>query len=119
MLVGKYVKEYEFGFKRNGLRVLCWQYKVNSSGDLVGGKDDRSGGIYSRAEVADATFYNSMSYTDAWFNLSEPDKDEVRAQHSIERTTGTLPGDGTGYWVTDRTYSSSGVAFERKTFRPL
>lgn len=119
MLVGKYVEAYEFGFKLNEKRVLCWQYSVNSVGDLVGGKDDRSGGIYSRATIAGATYYNFMSYTQAWFNLSESDRNEVRALHSIERTTGTLPGDGTGYWVADRTYSRSGVAIERRTFRPL
>ena len=118
MLAGKYVQSYEFGFKLNEKRVLTWQYNVNSSGDLVGGKDDRSGGIYSRATISGASDYNIMSCTQAWWNLTEAEREAVSAKHAIRRSNGSLPGDGTGYWQTDRTYSSSGVAIERRTFRP-
>lgn len=119
MLLGKYVSTYEFGFKVNEQRVLAWQYNVNAYGDLAGGRDDRSGGISPRATIASATPFNFMSYSQAWWDLTEAGRDAVRAKHSIVRSTGTLPGDGTGYWVTDRTYSSSGIAVERRTFRPL
>ena len=119
MLAGGYVKEYEFGFKKNDQRVVSWQYRVNAAGDLVGGSDDRSGGIYARADVTGATHFNFMSYTQAWFDLTATEKDTVESKHPINRSTGSLPQDGAGYWATDRTYSSAGVAIERKTFRPL
>ncbi|MEB4613692.1 HORMA-1 domain-containing protein [Leucobacter sp. M11] len=118
MLAGGYVKEYEFGFKKNDQRIISWQYRVNASGDLVGGTDDRSGGIYARADVSGATHFNFMSYTQAWFDLTSTEQSAVRAKHPINRSTGNLPSDGSGYWHTDRTYSSAGVAIERKTFRP-
>jgi hypothetical protein len=119
MLAGGYVKQYEFGFKQNDQRVVSWQYGVNASGDLVGGADDRSGGIYARADISGANYFNFMSYTQAWFDLSQSEQDTVKSQHPISRSTGHLPSDGSGYWRTDRTYSSAGVAIERKTFRPL
>ncbi len=118
MLAGGYVKEYEFGFKKNDQRIISWQYRVNASGDLVGGTDDRSGGIYARANVAGAIHFNFMSYTPAWFALTASEKSTIKAKHPVSRSTGDLPGDGSGYWHTDRTYSSAGVAIERKTFRP-
>lgn len=119
MLAGGYVEEYEFGYKKGGLRVVSWQYRVNASGDLVGGADDRSGGIYARADVAGATYFNFMSYSTRWFALSASERDGVRASHSISRSTGELPTDGNGYWKSDRTYSNTGVAVERRTFQPL
>jgi hypothetical protein len=119
MLAGGYVREYEFGFKKNDLRIVSWQYRVNASGDLVGGADDRSGGIYARADTSGATHFNFMSYSQAWFDLTSGEQNNVKAKHPVSRGTGHLPSDGTGYWQTDRTYSSAGVAIERKTFRPL
>lgn len=118
MLVGSYIREYEFGFKKNDQRIVSWQYRVNSSGDLVGGSDDRSGGIYARADISGATYFNFMSYSQAWFDLTFDARNDVKSEHSVERSTGQLPGDGSGYWHTDRTYSSAGVAIERRTFRP-
>ncbi|WP_375406800.1 hypothetical protein [uncultured Amnibacterium sp.] len=119
MLAGGYVKEYEFGFKKSGNRILSWQYRVSPSGDLVGGADNRSGGIYARADVSGATHFNFMSYSQAWFDLNAAGKGAVNAKHPIERSVGELPNDGNGYWATDRTYGSGGIAIERKTFRPL
>ncbi len=119
MLAGGYVDEYEFGFKKNDQRIVSWQYRVNASGDLVGGNDDRSGGIYARADIGGAVYFNFMSYSRAWFDLTSADKSSVKAKHPISRGTGKLPSDGSGYWHVDRTYSSAGVAIERKTFRPL
>jgi hypothetical protein len=118
MLLGGYVSAYEFGFKKDGKRVVCWRYEVNSAGDLVGGSDDHSGGVYARAKVASASYYNHMSYSDSWWNLSESSRDRIKGQLPITRSPRSLPGDGDGYWVSDRTYSNGGVSVSRKTFRP-
>ncbi|MDF9278432.1 hypothetical protein P4U43_11595 [Arthrobacter sp. EH-1B-1] len=119
MLAGGYVNEYEFGFKKNDQRIVSWQYRVNGSGDLVGGIDNRSGGLYARADTSGATVFNFMSYSQAWFSLSSSEQINVKSKHPVDRSAGDLPSDGLGYWHTDRTYSSAGVAIERKTFRPL
>jgi hypothetical protein len=119
MLDGGFVREYEFGFKKDDRRVVSWQYRVNASGDLAGGSDQRSGGMFARADVSGATIFNFMSYTPAWFDLSDSERATVKAKHAVNRGTGSLPGDGNGYWQTDRTYSSAGVVVERKTYRQL
>ncbi|WP_425005587.1 hypothetical protein [Mycolicibacterium sp. S3B2] len=119
MLSGGYIQAYEFGFEKNDQRIVSWQYQVNASGDLIGGVDDRSGGIFATADTTGATYFNFMSYSQAWFDLSSSDRGTVKSKHQVDRTSGYLPSDGSGYWHTDRTYSSAGVAIERRTFRPL
>lgn len=119
LLVGGYVAEYEFGFKKNGKRVVTWQYRVNASGDLVGGgADDRAGGVYARAKIADATYFNYLSYGQKWWNLTTEARKAIKNRLPIARSSGALPADGNGEWVSDRTYSNGGVAVSRRTFRP-
>lgn len=117
MLAGGYVSAYEFGFKKGESRLVSWQYRVTMLGTLVGG-DDRAGGIYTKADVSGASYYNFMTYSSAWSNLSPAQKDLVSQRHPVSRTTGTLPADGNGYWTEDRTYSNGGVSVGRRTFRP-
>lgn len=119
LLVGGYVDEYEFGFKRDDKRVVSWQYAVTAGGDVVGGgTDDSAGGVYARAKVAGADYFNFVSYSQKWFDLASSDRDRIKKSLPVTRTTGTLPADGNGYWVQDKTYSSSGTSVARKTFRP-
>jgi hypothetical protein len=119
MLLGGFVDEYEFGFKKDGKRVVCWQYRVNAYGELVGGNDDHAGGVYGRANTTGASYYNFMTYSDEWSELSDSARSQVEARLPFIRGDGSLPGDGAGYWVTDRTYSNGGVSVNRRTFRPL
>lgn len=118
MLLGGYVKSYEFGFKKDEKRTVSWSYEVDAAGDLVGGRDDRAGGLYTRANVESASYYNFMTYSSAWMNLSEEAKTRVRAVLPFIRSPGSLPRDGAGYWVSDRGYSNGGVSVTRRTFRP-
>jgi len=119
MLVGGYVYEYEFGFKNDGKRVVSWQYAVNAAGDLVGGgTDDSAGSVYARAKIAGATYFNFMSYSQKWLDLSQGERDAARAAVPISRSTGTLPTDGSGYWAHDKTYTNGGTSVSRRTFRP-
>jgi hypothetical protein len=113
-----YVSEYEFGFKRDGKRIVSWQYEVKD-GDLVGGGDDRSGGIYARADVLGASYYNFMTYSLKWSMLSHSEQEAFEASLPFIRADGSLPSDGSGYWTADRTYTRGGVAIARRTFRPL
>lgn len=119
MLAHGFVSAYEFGFEQNERRVVCWQYTVNSCGDLVGGADDFSGGIYARADISRSRYFNFMTYSQSWADLASSDQSAVLAQHVVRRDTGNLPLDGYGYWETDRTYGSGGVLLERRTFRPI
>jgi len=116
MLLGGYVKSYEFGFKTSDdRRVVAWRYTVGPAGDLQGG---RSGGLYSQAEVAGAKTFNFMTYSDEWHALDAAEKDKTKASHPINRVSGQPPQDGNGYWETSRTYVSGGAAVTREEFRP-
>lgn len=120
MLVGGYVRAYEFGFKQDGKRVVSWQYSVTAGGDLIGGgTDDSAGGVYARAKVAEAAYFNFLSYSQKWFDLGLSDRARIEGTLPFVRSSGALPADGNGYWVQDKTYSSTGTSVARRTFRPL
>ena len=119
LLVGGYVSEYEFGFKKNEKRVVSWRYAVNIVGDLVGGgTDDSAGGVYARAKVADATYFNFLTYSQKWVSLTQAEKDAVKDKLPVHRSPGILPSDGNGYWISDRTYANGGTSVSRRAFRP-
>ncbi len=116
MLAGEYVDEYEFGFKKGGKRVLTFRYTVGPDGGLHG--DSNAGGIYAKATLAGASYFNFMSYTDKWAKLTSTQKSTIKSTLPIQRTAGSLPGDGDGYWQTDHGYTAGGVRVGRQTFRP-
>ena len=115
MLAGEYVTSYEFGYQNDDERVVSWYYTVTPAGDLEGG---RSGGLYPQADISGAEWFNFMTTNGNWSELTEAQRDGVRAKHSVHRTVGDPPSDGSGRWVSDRTYVSGGIAIVRKEFRP-
>ena len=117
MLANEYVYSYEFGFKSSGKRLLTWHYTVGADGGLHGGDAD-AGAIYAKATVAQADYFNFMTYSDKWRGLSETKRAEFKAGLPIQRTPGSSPDDGDGYWQVDHAYSAGGVRVSRKTFRP-
>lgn len=117
LLTGGYVATYEFGFKKHGKRVLTWFYTVDSSGNLVGGNDDRSGGIHAHGDVSTATYFNFLTYSTKWSDLDANQKAQVDSQHPVYRPDGDAPTDGNGTWHIERAYTSGGVRIDRKSFR--
>lgn len=111
-----YVSEYEFGFSQNDQRILSWHYTVKNS--EVSAADDRPGRIVSGIEIANAVFFNQLTYSLAWALLSKEERGRVERELPIQRTIGAGPRDGAGYWANDLSYSSTGVALSRRTFRP-
>lgn len=112
-----YLKEYEFGFKKDDKRIVCWRYTVQADGTITA--DDKAGKVTSVADIAGANYYNFLSKNDAWWALSNVERDAFMAKLTIKRTAGSLPQDGNGYWESDKNYSSGGVGVGRKTFRSL
>lgn len=119
MLASEYVETYEFGFEKNDKRVLSLRYTVGADGGLHG--DSNAGGVYAKASavVAGATYFNFMTYSTKWTKLSAAQRASFKSGLPIQRTSGSLPGDGDGYWQVDHGYTAGGVRVERKTFRPL
>jgi hypothetical protein len=116
LLRDNYVSAYEFGFTRDGVRLLSWYYQVDRSGNLT--SDDRPGRIVSGVNVAGATFFNFLNPSATWDSLSIAERERFEKYSPINRSPGQAPQDGNGYWVSDLGYSSAGVGMARKTFRP-
>jgi hypothetical protein len=116
MLSNEYVQSYEFGFKTNGKRFLTWHYTVGADGGLHG--DSNAGGIYAKAALAQASYFNFMTYSTKWSILTATQQATFQNGLPFQRTDGSSPVDGNGYWQVDHGYSAGGVRVERKTYRP-
>jgi Bacterial HORMA domain family 1 len=112
-----YLAAYEFGYKKDGVRIVTWRYKVDASGAIT--SDDRSGKVVAYVDVTRATFYNFLTQNSAFFSLSCEEQARFEASLPIQRTVGVLPADGRGYWTSDRNYYSGGQGLGRQTFQPL
>jgi hypothetical protein len=112
-----YLKEYEFGFKKDGKRIVCWRYTVDSNGLLTA--DDRAGKVAPYVDISGATFFNFLTQNSRFFQLSAGDRDRFESGLPIQRTAGVPPSDGAGYWIADRNYYSTGCGLNRQTFQPL
>ena len=116
LLNGRYVERYEFGFKTaDDERVISWRYRVSSAGNLEGG---RSGGLYAKADISGATWFNYLWHSDKWDQASQSVRDAVEASYELDRGFGDPPTDGAGHWVTGAAYVSGGVAMQREEFQP-
>ena len=54
-----YVEEYEFGYQKDGRRLVTWRYKVDESGLLT--TDERPGKVVPYADVTGASFFNYLT----------------------------------------------------------
>lgn len=111
-----FVSKYEFGFKISEERLLSWRYTV-VNGDLTAA-DDRPGRIVSGIDISQAQFFNLLTTSSKWDNLTAEDQEKWESFYPFRRQTGTGPKDGRGYWQKDLQYSSNGVLLPRETFRP-
>ena len=116
LLKDGYVSRYEFGFQRDDKRVVCWRYEVDENGFLT--TNDPPGSLVSWVDVAGASFYNYLWHTPKWWALTGTERDTIEESLPVNRGTGDPPGDGSGYWVSDKNYHTGGVSLGRSTFRP-
>jgi hypothetical protein len=112
-----YLAEYEFGFKKDGKRIVCWRYKVDANGVLT--TDDRPGKVIPYVDVTGAIFFNFLTQNSRFNQLSAADQAAFESDLPLQRTGGSPPSDGAGYWAVDRNYYSTGLGLNRQTFQPL
>lgn len=110
-----YLESVEYGFKRDGGRVISVYYEVRADGSL---SDDRAGGIHARADITGASWFSYLVTNWKFLALAPHEQQRIEAMLPVKRTHGQAPSDGNGYWVTDRSYSADGVGTQRRTFRP-
>jgi hypothetical protein len=114
LLVGGYLRQVEYGFKRDGQRVVSLRYTVRAGS----GEPERAGGVFATANTDRARFFSFLKYSDKYLNLTAAQQAAIVATLPFERTYGSEPGNGTGHWVTDRAYGAGGVLAGREMFRP-
>lgn len=112
-----FLEEYEFGYKKDGKRIVTWRYKVDSNGNLT--TDDRPGKVVPYVDITGAVFFNYLIQNSRFFNLSSQQRVDFEAGLPVKRTPGAPPVDGAGYWTSDRNYFSAGCGLNRQTFQPF
>lgn len=115
MLAGGYVATFEAGFRNNDRRVITVRYAITEGGNS---DDERAGGIYARADVSAASWFTFMSYSLAWWQLAEAERQRIRDSVPVDRNPGSEPTNGDGYWEAGRIYGSGGTSTSRRGFRP-
>jgi hypothetical protein len=116
MMKAGYLSSVSYGFKRNGSWIEpTLKYTAR---DLAGGaaNDDDPGKIRPGKDVSGAFFTSFMTYTDAFMNLSQAEREAFKGGLPIQRVTGTDPPVN-GYLASDRTYSAGGRALDRSSVR--
>jgi hypothetical protein len=116
LLKGGYLGTVTYGYRRHGDWIEpTVRYTAR---DLAGApaNDDDPGRIRPGAAVGGASFYSYLTYSAAWYGLSQSERDVVSKRLPFERSGAPEPGIN-GYLSGDRTYSSGGRALERASVR--
>ncbi|MFZ2998837.1 MAG: hypothetical protein WA071_00680 [Undibacterium umbellatum] len=111
-----YLESVIYGFQRNGGWIdPTLRYTVKDLAD--GSVNDDPGRIKPGADVCGATFHSFLSYSSAWFRLSEEEKKKIETNLPIQRTFATEPQVIGGYFVDDKIYSSGTRSLGRASIR--
>jgi hypothetical protein len=111
-----YLGTVTYGYRRNGNWIEpTLRYTAR---DLAGGtaNDDDPGRVRPGANIEGASFYSYMTYSSAYNNLSDADRETFRQRLPFRRGGAPEPGI-TGYLSEDKTYSSGGRALNRASVR--
>ncbi|MCK1541819.1 hypothetical protein IVB12_07450 [Bradyrhizobium sp. 179] len=111
-----YLGTVTYGFQKDGKWIEpTLRYTAR---DLAGASanDDHPGRIRHNADVSGATFKSYLTYSAAWHQLTQTQRDLFEATLPISRSGAAEPG-VSGYLASDRIYSSGGRALDRATVR--
>ncbi len=108
-----YLETYKFGFIRNGVWVLCYEYTVRN-GTLVSG---RPGGIEPGQDVSGAYYNNYMTRSQSWWDLTSIERQRFEAAMPFQRTLANDASHLGGIWYQDRTYGAGGLEIVRRVYK--
>jgi hypothetical protein len=114
LLKNGYLDTVTFGFKRDGKWIeptICY-----TASELSSGVDDSPGTINANADVSNASFYSYLIYSDKYNSLPQQEIDNFKKLLPIQRVSAAEPN-VSGYYETDKTYSSGDRSLSRKTLR--
>jgi hypothetical protein len=114
LLAGGYLESVDYGFRRDDGWVVALNYVVRGDGTLD--IDDRSGRVPPGSNVADASWYSYLRYSQKWHLLSSEERQAIKARIPVKRTDANEPNIGAGnVWIGDKVYSSNGTSISRRT----
>jgi Bacterial HORMA domain family 1 len=111
-----YLGTVTYGYKKNGdwiepaLRYTARELSGISS------TDDDPGKITANANIEGASFYSFLTYSSAWDNLSQDEKDAFKKNLPFQRGYASEPGVN-GYMSSDKSYSAGGKSVDRSTLK--
>jgi hypothetical protein len=111
-----YLDTVTYGYRRDGNWIEpTLRYTAR---ELAGGvaNDDDPGRVRPGANTANASFYSYMTYSTAYSNLTDVEKEAFRQRLPFRRGGAPEPSIS-GYLNNDRTYSSGGRALSRASVR--
>jgi hypothetical protein len=114
LLLKGYVEAVEYGFLRQGQTVLALKYRATAGFSL---SDDHSGRVPAGADVSGARWYSYLWKTKSWWELPVSERIRIESSLPVQRSAGSEPVGGDGFWVNDKSYSSQNVNLQRSTFR--
>lgn len=116
LLKAGYFGTLTVGFLRDGQWIEpTLRYSARDLAGMVANDDD-PGRVLPGRDISGATFYNYLTYSAAWYTLSDSQKDTFKRQMPFYRTERTQPTVN-GYLVDDKTYSAGGRALNRASVR--
>lgn len=105
-----------YGFQRNALWTpASVRYRAIPGGSLA--TDDDPGKIRPGIDVVGAHFTSFLSYSSAWSNLTQAERDSIERGLPIQRSTGAVPDLESGAWSDDLNYSAGGRGLGRSSVR--
>lgn len=110
-----YLESVDYGFRRNNEWLLVVSYSADYGGDVS--RDDRSGGIPFGKDTSGASLYSYLRMNTHFWNLPKAERDRILELIPVKRSSAEEPQLGAGEWVSDRTYSSGGVALDKRVFK--
>ena len=116
LLKAGYLGTVTYGFRRNDNWIEpALRYTAR---DLEGtsANDDDPGRIRPGANLDDAFFYSYLTYSAAWHQLSESERDRFKERLPIHRAGASEPAIK-GYLSEEQTYSSGTRALDRASVR--
>lgn len=111
-----YLEKVTYGFQKDGNYIApTLRYTAKTlAGDT--GQDDDPGRIPMGCDVKGATFGSHLTYSSAWWNLTDEQRIRFKNTLPLKRTSVDDPG-ANGPYIEDRQYASGGRALGRATLR--
>lgn len=114
LLKNGYLSTATFGFQRDEKWIEpTFSYTAS---EISNGVDDIPGSLKANADISNANFYSYVTYTDKFNLLNQSEKIEYKKTLPIQRVGADEPS-VSGYFDSDKTYTSGERSLSRKSLR--